>query len=70
MFYNIKIRKTQKRQGEWEGGSIPYYIIYRGDESDGVNGINGVDCGVLFFCLQGKKFFLTGEKLLEGKREF
>ena len=22
-----------------------------------------------FFCLQGKKFFLTGEKLLEGKGE-
>ena len=64
MFYNIKIRKTRKRQGEWEGGCIPYYIYTRARE---VKEDIRMGC---FFCLQGKKFFLTGEKLFEGKREF
>ena len=50
-------------------GNVYLIILYiGGDESDGVNGINGVDCGELF-SRQGKKFFLTGEKLLEGKGE-
>ena len=50
-------------------GDVYLIILYiGGDESDGVNGINEVDCGELF-SRQGKKFFLTGEKLFNGKGE-
>ena len=49
-------------------GNVYLIILYiGGDESDGVNGINGVDCGKLFFSRQGKKFFLTGEKNEKGE---
>ena len=48
-------------------GDVYLIILYiGGDESDGVNGINEVDCGELF-SRQGKKFFLTGEKKEKGE---
>jgi hypothetical protein len=69
MFYNIKIREHGKDMGNGKGDVYLIILYIGGDESDGVNGINGVDCGELF-SRQGKMFFLTGEKLLEGKRVF
>ena len=56
MFYNIKIRKTRKRQGEWEGECIPYYIIYRGEMS--LMGLMGLMRWIVgnFFPDRGKSF--------------
>ena len=63
MFYNIKIEQQGEKAGAWKGLSIPYYIYTR---ARGAKGYIRVGC---FFCLQGKMFFPTGEKLLEGKGE-
>ena len=48
--------------------TLLYYYI-GGDESDGVNGINGVDCGELFF-KTGEKVFPNGGEIIrrEGRK--
>jgi hypothetical protein len=63
MFYNIKIKQQGEKAGAWKGLSIPYYIYTRAREVKG-----GIHMGY-FFAYREKCFFLTGEKLLEGKGE-
>ena len=64
MFYNIKIRKTRKRQGEWEGGCIPYYIYTRAREVK-----EGIRMGC-FFLPTGKNVFPNGGEIIrrEGRK--